>query len=337
MEDNREVFRNNDLNHRKRRVKRIKTGIIIIIATLLILPTILCVILFFKINSLEKELSVLKVMHRDTYDDYSMQVNSGGSSSVVHAAQNDHDDNSNTDEGGNLSESAGSADKSIEAEEQTGVGLKENENKRKVYLTFDDGPSKHTEEILDILAEYKVKATFFVIGKTDEKSKEIYKRIVEEGHTIGMHSYSHQYKYIYNSLDNFRDDYYKISDLLLEVTGNRPVYYRFPGGSSNTVSKEDMNKFIAFLNQNQITYFDWNVESGDAVSKPISEKKLIKNVVNGIGDKDISVVLMHDTKDSTVAALPKLIENLLKQDLAILPIDENTSPVQHVIADTVKE
>ncbi|MBO4461285.1 MAG: polysaccharide deacetylase family protein, partial [Lachnospiraceae bacterium] len=106
-------------------------------------------------------------------------------------------------------------------------------NAKKVYLTFDDGPSHNTELILDILKEYNVKATFFVIGRNDEYSKSLYKRIVDEGHTIALHSYTHRYSSIYASLDAYKEDLQKISDLVYDATGVRSKFIRFPGGSSN--------------------------------------------------------------------------------------------------------
>lgn len=111
------------------------------------------------------------------------------------------------------------------------------DGERKVYLTFDDGPSGNTGEILDILAEYDVKATFFVVGKEEEKYQPLYKRIVEEGHTLAMHSYSHKYDEIYQSKESFAADLSKLQEFLYDTTGVWCRYCRFPGGSSNTVSR----------------------------------------------------------------------------------------------------
>lgn len=107
---------------------------------------------------------------------------------------------------------------------------------QKVYLTFDDGPADNTDAILKVLKKYNVKATFFVVGKTDEYSKKMYQRIVDEGHTLGLHSYSHKYSEIYQNLNSYKNDLTKLSDLIYDVTGVRSRYVRFPGGSSNQVS-----------------------------------------------------------------------------------------------------
>lgn len=215
--------------------------------------------------------------------------------------------------------------------------LEEGEN-RKVYLTFDDGPSENTAKILDILKEKNVKATFFVIGQEDEESKEMYQRIVAEGHTLGMHSFSHKYSVIYQSLEAFSEDMAHLQSYLSEVTGVTPEILRFPGGSSNQVSNTDMTEFIRFLNEKGITYYDWNVASGDATSQAYTPDELVQNVMNDVGRYETSIVLMHDAsnKSGTVEALPVMIDKLQELGVELLPIDENTTPIQQIPADSVQ-
>jgi len=210
---------------------------------------------------------------------------------------------------------------------------------RKVYLTFDDGPSSNTGEILDILAEYDVKATFFVVGKEEEKYQPLYKRIVEEGHTLAMHSYSHKYNEIYQSKESYVEDLTKLQEFLYDTTGVWCRYCRFPGGSSNQVSKLDMKELIRVLNKREITYFDWNVECGDASGQSYTAKEMVDNVMKDVVKYHTSVVLLHDAenKTKTVKALPVIIKKLLEMDAEILPIDENTSLVQHVSAESVED
>lgn len=329
-----EINRNN-LNHRRKRIERIKMFIITFIIIFLLLPTILCLILFSKINSLEKEIKILKVMHDDEYDTYKDSMNSSHKDNIVHAAEKEAVNHA-TQVNDSKEVSNESLDK--ESKDKDSVDIKKIENNKKVYLTFDDGPSIYTEKILDILNENQIKATFFVIGKTDSYSKAMYQRIVNEGHTLGMHSYSHQYKNIYNSLENFKKDFNQLSDLLYEVTGVRPNLFRFPGGSSNQVSKVDMSQYIRYLNDKNITYFDWNVVNGDATGEKLTSDKLVKNVLSGVKNKKVSVVLMHDspTKLNTVNSLPKLIRELKEQEYNILPIDQDTVSVQHVRAESIK-
>ena len=203
----------------------------------------------------------------------------------------------------------------------------------RVYLTFDDGPSIYTDDILDILAEYNVKATFFVIGRENTASYARYIRIVEEGHTLGMHSYSHIYNEVYASPESFAEDTNRIRSLLEDVTGITPVFYRFPGGSSNTVSPTDMHQLAEYLDSEGIVYFDWNVSSGDAGKTPLTSDQIIRNALNGIESRDTTVILFHDTaaKRSTVYALPTILEALQSMDnVEILPITADTPVIQHV-------
>ena len=227
-----------------------------------------------------------------------------------------------------------------EQDTETPAAGEEEENRKKIYLTFDDGPSSNTDEILDILKAYDVKATFFVAGKTDEASRKAYRRIVEEGHTLGMHSYSHSYADIYASEEDFQTDMKKLQEYLYELTGVWPRFYRFPGGSSNTVSNIDMQKLADWLTDQGVTYFDWNVASGDAVSRELPAETLLANCLAGIRNQQSCVVLMHDAanKDTTVEALPEIISEIrLQEDAVFLPITDDTVPVQHTIKAQTEE
>ena len=201
-----------------------------------------------------------------------------------------------------------------------------------VYLTFDDGPSESTEAILDILDDYNVKATFFVVGQDTEKYGDTYRRIVNDGHTIGMHSFSHNYSKIYQSEDSFVADYNQIHNLIFETTGVDTKLYRFPGGSSNKVSNTSMSVFINYLNAIGVVYYDWNIASGDATSQAFSADELVDNVMSDVVKYKTSVVLLHDAanKKATVEALPKLIESLNEAGAMILPITDDTTIIQHV-------
>ncbi len=206
------------------------------------------------------------------------------------------------------------------------------EGTRYVYLTFDDGPSSNTDEILDILDEYGVKATFFVCGKPDARYSDAYKRIVDDGHTLGMHSYSHKYSEIYSSVESFKEDTDNIRIFLYNTTGVWSNYYRFPGGSSNDVSKGNIYDLIDYLDSTNITFYDWNVSAGDDRSGSTKES-IYSNVVDNIPRFQHSVVLMHDAADkhSTVEALPEIIEAIQSMDnTVIVPITDDTVPVQHI-------
>lgn len=287
---------------RRKRVARIKTAILSTIAIWMAISIIVITLLCIKVVSLQKQIDILT-------GDYDYSEN-------VDAAVNGAD----------------SGLKLVNQTDEDIDNLAGTEDVLKVYLTFDDGPSENTNEILDILDDYGVKATFFVVGKPEEEYKGIYQRIVNEGHTIGMHSYSHKYSEIYSSLDAFKNDFEQIQNLIYDTTGVESVYYRFPGGSSNKVSNIDMSQYIQYVNDQGVKYFDWNVSSGDATSLAYTPDDLVENVMNDVVKYKTSVVLMHDTevKDATVQALPKLIEELQKAGALILPIDGETTVIQHV-------
>lgn len=311
---------------RRKRVNRMKHLILGTAALLLLVPTICCVLMMFKVHRLEQEVETLVKLHEEEYQT-EKKVSEGESKPLIYAAE--------------VGESPQDEEKEAVEEEKELTKeelLEQTTEKQKVYLTFDDGPSPYSDELLDILKENDVKATFFVVGRTDAKSKAIYKRIVEEGHTLAMHSYTHKYNEIYKNLDSFKKDVKSLSDLLYETTGERPKYYRFPGGSSNQVSNVSIKKCISYLNKEGITYFDWNVVNGDATGKNYSAKQMVSIAMDGVRSNNNSMVLMHDTlaRDTTVKSMPSLIKKLKKEGYVLLPITDYTKPVQHIKADSVK-
>lgn len=210
---------------------------------------------------------------------------------------------------------------------------KKQENVKKIaYLTFDDGPSDNTDRILDILKEKGVTATFFVVGKTGEKAEKRYQRIVEEGHTLGLHSYTHKYNEIYADLENFKEDIRRLREYLFEVTGEKPWAYRFPGGSSNRVARIEIRECIEFLKEEGIVHFDWNASSEDAVAVGVSCSTLNSNVLKDALRFQQPMILMHDLQEcnGTVDGLGSLINSLLEEGYEICAITKDTKPVQHV-------
>lgn len=210
-----------------------------------------------------------------------------------------------------------------------------NPDGRKVcYLTFDDGPSENTLKILDILHRYGIKATFFVIN-TDKL--EYIKNIAEDGHSVGLHSYSHNYGKIYSSTDAYFEDLRALSDRVSGILGYEPKIIRFPGGSSNKVSisycNGIMSKLTAAVSEKGYSYYDWNVGSGDANSNTPSRTFIKNNVLNGAKDKNSACVLMHDTnaKTTTAEALPEIIEGLMKMGYSFDKIVPETYGYHHRI------
>lgn len=188
------------------------------------------------------------------------------------------------------------------------------------YLTFDDGPSAITPKVLDILDKYNVKASFFVIGNNTEFGKQMYKRIVDSGHAIGNHSYSHDYKTIYRSTTAFKKDFNRLQDLLEHSIGFRPQILRFPGGSDNTVSWKVGGKRVMYDLTRKVLdegymYFDWNADSEDAQRVNNNKDVIIRAVLSKSRGKNSVIVLMHDApgRRTTVDALPTVIEGLKAQ------------------------
>lgn len=317
---------------RRRRINRIKMTIVATLALWVLISMVLIVVLTVRLFSMEHKLDrIAETMV--SVEQVAEKADDKGASLPEDGQKADSGDKVVKD---NTAENT--ADKSG-IEEQTNAGNQKIEGQaQKVYLTFDDGPSQNTAKILDILKEKNVKATFFVTGKEDDESKALYQRIVAEGHTLGMHSFSHKYSVIYDSLDAFEEDVSHLQSYLAEITGKEPEIMRFPGGSSNQVSNTDMTEFIRYLNKENITYYDWNVASGDATSQAYTADELVQNVMTDVERYDTSIVLMHDaaTKGTTVDALGPMIDQLQTMGVELLPIDENTKLIQHIPADSVK-
>ncbi|MBQ8766236.1 MAG: polysaccharide deacetylase family protein [Clostridia bacterium] len=200
-----------------------------------------------------------------------------------------------------------------------------------VYLTFDDGPSIYTDEVLDILDKYGVKATFFVVNG---KNNHIMKEIVDRGHTIGLHCYRHVYSEIYASDEAYFEDLQKIHDVVKKETGVDADIIRFPGGGSNTISKKYskgiMTRLTASVVEKGYTYFDWNCYNGDADGANTVEKQLNNIAQFPRGAKNI-VVLMHDNKEATIKSLPKIIEYFQSCEMTFGVLTKDTEYTNHPV------
>ncbi len=208
--------------------------------------------------------------------------------------------------------------------------LKGYTQENKVYLTFDDGPSERTVEILDVLAQRNIKATFFVVGSNlkSERGQEILRRIAEEGHTIGIHTDSHQYRSIYASVEAYLEDFEKVFRKVYEITGVKPEIFRFPGGSVNGYNGAIYQELIAEMMRRGFSYYDWNVSSADATGN-IAASTIEKNCISGVRSYRRSIVLMHDSgaKNSTVQALPGVLDTLIAEGYKFAPLNRETMPV----------
>ena len=304
---------------RRRRVQRLKKTIVGIVVAGLVIPLMCCVYLICRLHTINGILDDLN----QRLDE--LEAGNQRLQTELQLLQEEAQTTGQTSQIPQEKPVQGSADPVTDAHSGQ-------EQIHKVYLTFDDGPSIYTNDILDILDRYQVKATFFVVGREGTDAEEALQRIVEDGHTLGMHSYSHKYKELYESMDSFTRDFEQIRDYVYQATGVESVYYRFPGGSSNTVSEIDMHEFIDYLESRGVEYYDWNVSSGDGGSMKLTTDTLLENCTKDIDTRDTSIILLHDSaeKPTTVEALPEIIENILaRPDTVILPITENTKPVHH--------
>lgn len=287
--------------YRKKRVKRIKKIIVGTAIVLLLLPTIMCLFLLVKVHSLEKQIETIT------------KVSDSG------AVQAQEKEVKTT----KAPKKASTAEPTIKPTDDTTT--------KKVYLTFDDGPGSQTGKILDILKKNHVKATFFVTGKEDASSKKIYQRILKEGHTLAMHSYSHIQDVIYDSKEAFEKDLKQINRCLYEATGVHTKFYRFPGGSSTQNTSLPIQNFIDVLKKNHYLYLDWNVISPDINNANATKEQVVTGVMQGVDAYDTAVVLMYDVADKpmTVKALPSIIKQIKAKNYELLPVDESMILIQH--------
>ena len=176
-----------------------------------------------------------------------------------------------------------------------------------IYLTFDDGPGPYTRQLLEVLAKYNAKATFFVV---DNDLDHLMKKIVDKGHAIGIHSTSHRYEEIYSSPEAFFQDIYKMQDIIKRNTGVETTLLRFPGGSSNEISRNYYPGIMSILTEAVqdagFQYFDWNVLSGDA-GDTTSTQKIAENVINGVAGNSYAIVLQHDIHRYSVEAVEDIL------------------------------
>lgn len=325
---------------RRKRVERLKKCIVLTSRLFKLLPLLLCVFLLFRLQVLSRSLEELSSR---------VEVLAGETSAQQALMQELLEKIQTTGHGVQETNVAGRELPGYELSPPEGLAAAVNSDSvqnaseeitiHKVYLTFDDGPSTNTKEILDILDQYNVKATFFVVGKEEDWAKEALVDIVERGHSLGMHSYSHKYANIYHSVEDFAEDFVKLREYLENETGVTSNIYRFPGGSSNTISNVDMHEFAEYLDSWDVRFYDWNIASGDGGHRLMSVDELVANSLSGIDDWGTSIILMHDsaTKPTTVEALPKIIENILARgDTEILPITDDTVLIQHIHMDDYK-
>ena len=322
-------------------VNRLKKAILVALILMFLIPTILCLILLTKMHGMKEEIEQLRedlnskrqeqmLAEQETEDRTDAVID------VKATLERDREDAVVLHKAG-VSENASEQNDSEMISEETTEELTEEidpasvPEEKRVYLTFDDGPSDDAAAILDVLKEKNVRATFFMVIE-DKSRQAIIRRMAAEGHSLGIHSVSHVYSDIYADLDSFQNDVQTVHDLLKDMTGQDVKLYRFPGGSSNRVSDVPVEDCIAWLEEEGYTYFDWNASNGDSSGSGYTAEQLEDNVLRYVhNNSGATVVLMHDFKNcpATAESLPHLIDTLREEGYVLLPIDENTTPVHH--------
>ena len=198
-----------------------------------------------------------------------------------------------------------------------------------IYLTFDDGPGPDTQRLLEVLDRYGVKATFFV---TDSGYPSLLREITERGHSIGIHTATHNYGQIYANAESYFQDLFQMQQVIREATGVTTTLLRFPGGSSNTVSRNTckglMTTLVEAVRDAGFQYFDWNVDSDDA-GKARKAKTVLENVQEGVLQNDVSIVLQHDVHSYSVDAVEDIIVWALNQGYTFAALNENSPGMHH--------
>lgn len=206
------------------------------------------------------------------------------------------------------------------------------DNKKIIYLTFDDGPSPMTDKVLDILQKYNIKATFFLIGNQIEEQEDVVKRIHKEGHSIGLHTYTHKFNKIYCNNNAFIKEMKDVQEEINRVVGIKPNILRFPGGSRNHLSKEMLN----LLHSNNFKVYDWNIDTTDGISAKTSPNELFKRATNITEDVNPNsiILLMHCDymHKNTCKALPRIIEYYKQKGYEFKVITEETPEMYFPIA-----
>lgn len=314
---------------RRRRIKRLEKLFSVVMIAAFFAPAVLCVFLMIKTAKLETEIEELKKQTEAVVTQLQEEKQTVSVlQQKLEAEQQTQNDLQDFDIENDVEPEIEEPDTISEEDAD------EAEKMRNVYLTFDDGPSIYTNKILDILKEYDIKATFFVTGKDEPEYTELYQRIVEEGHTLGMHSYSHNYSELYASTESFINDFEKLQNYLYEITGVESKVYRFPGGSNSASGLGDIQGMIDYLDEQGVAYFDWNVTSKDSTTPMLSAEQIVDNCTQNIDYYNNAFILLHDSKErsSTVEALPQIIEKIKAvENTQIVPITEDTAPVHQRI------
>ncbi|MBP3923295.1 MAG: polysaccharide deacetylase [Ruminiclostridium sp.] len=328
-------------------VRFFKHLILTVVALLIIVPTILCIILLCDNNSKSAEIDRLNSIiasgeyKTDTSDTSSVTESSGitdsdketsSESSTTEAITEEPETSApeTTTEEPETSIPSQQVDLTVLYEDMyvtpyTGEYINDDNT---VYLTFDDGPSVLTENILMYLRQENVKATFFVVPEDAEYCRILLRKIAADGHTIGIHTASHDYEKIYSSPEAFLDDFYNAYSLVYEATGIKADIYRFAGGSINDYNEDVREDIIAEMSRRGFQYFDWNVDSNDW--QGYNWTQLYNSVLSDASELSTPVILFHDTgmRENTVLVIEDIIKALKNKGYQFGSLSQKTEPIQ---------
>ncbi|SET44470.1 polysaccharide deacetylase family protein [[Clostridium] polysaccharolyticum] len=206
------------------------------------------------------------------------------------------------------------------------------ENEKNVYITFDDGPCKSTPQLLDVLRKLNVKATFFVTAQygSEEEIIEWLKQIKAEGHTAGVHSYSHRYDEIYSSVEKYLADFKKMDDLIVKATGEHARLFRFPGGSNTGYNDSVREEIIKEMASRGMVYYDWNAYNGDCDG--FTKAQMIEKAVKESSYREKSIVLMHNIpkREQVIETIPSIVKRLREKGYEFKALDGTVEPIQFI-------
>ena len=197
-----------------------------------------------------------------------------------------------------------------------------------VYFTFDDGPSQYTYGILEYLRQYNAKATWFVVPSRQDWCYEALKAISDAGHTVAVHSATHEYETIYESVEAYLEDFHEAWDIIREATGKAPQIFRFPGGSNNVYNVETRDAIIKEMTRRGFRFFDWNVDSGDVAGA--TWQQMYNSIPSDCHNQTRPIILMHDTRQSTLYVIEDVLKVLANEGYKFGAIQNDTRPVQFV-------
>ena len=197
-----------------------------------------------------------------------------------------------------------------------------------VYFTFDDGPSEYTYGILEYLRKYNVKATWFVVPNRQEFSYRALKDISDAGHTVAIHSATHEYETIYASVEAYLEDFHEAWEIVRDATGKAPEIFRFPGGSNNVYNVNTREAIIKEMTRRGFRFFDWNVDSGDAAGATWQE--MYNSIPRDCHNQSRPIILMHDTRQSTLYVIEDVLKVLMDEGYKFDALHNDTEPVQFV-------